>query len=126
MPCLLPLPQKVKAMFLVSGWTRDDPQRHIVRVVDGSRLEAAKSALGSITAMHVYSVQPGVPKVGGRQHTACNQGTGLLGGDALELEERRAPDEELLPSICTAHTFCYAEGISSVSFVPHSTLTPSP
>lgn len=63
--CLL---QKVKAMFLVSGWTKGEGAQHVVRVVDGVKLEAAKSSLGTITAMHVYSVAPGVPKVrqGGR------------------------------------------------------------
>lgn len=69
--CRLPAPstdaQKVKATFLVSGWTRGvgegEGQQHVVRVVDGARLEAAQAGLGAITCMHVYSVQPGVPKV---------------------------------------------------------------
>ena len=50
-------------MFLLSGWTKGE-QQHVVWVVDGAKLEAMKSALDNITAMHVYSVQPGVPKVG--------------------------------------------------------------
>lgn len=50
--------QKVKACFLLSGWTTDDVSRHIVRVVDGNSLDAAKAALGVITSLHVYSVQP--------------------------------------------------------------------
>ena len=55
--------QKVKATFLLSGWTKEEQPQHVVRVVEGSRLEAVKGSLDTITAMHVYSVQPGVPKV---------------------------------------------------------------
>lgn len=54
-------PQKVKAMFLLSGWTKNEG-RHTVKIVNGAELEAVKSMFTAITAMHVYSVQPGVPK----------------------------------------------------------------
>ena len=50
--------QKVRACFLLSGWTRDNIPRHVVQVVDGSCLEDAKSQLSVVTALHVYSVQP--------------------------------------------------------------------
>lgn len=50
--------QKVKACFLLGGWTKDDVPCHVVRVVDGNSLDAAKAALSVITALHVYSVQP--------------------------------------------------------------------
>ena len=64
-PTARPLPQKVKAMFLVSGWTRDAAPRHVVRVVEGPAYDDAKAALGLITALHVYSLQPALLKVSG-------------------------------------------------------------
>lgn len=54
--------QKVRACFLLSGWTKDASPRHVVRIVDGNSLDEAKAALGVITALHVYSVQPSEAK----------------------------------------------------------------
>jgi hypothetical protein len=58
--------QKVNATFLLSGWTppgaSGQEQQHVVRVVEAPGLETAKATLSVVTAMHVYSVQPGMPK----------------------------------------------------------------
>ena len=64
--------QKVKATFMLSGWAPasdgsgegQQAAHHVVRIVGGPQLEAAKAQLSVVTGMHVYSVQPGVPKVG--------------------------------------------------------------
>lgn len=56
---------KVKATYLLSGWTSQEPRRHVVHLVAPEQLSMARQALQPVTSMHVYSVQPSAPKVRG-------------------------------------------------------------
>ena len=49
--------QKVDATYLLSGWSKGEPAKHVVKVVRGSCLEKEKDGLSRIDALHVYSVQ---------------------------------------------------------------------
>ena len=75
----------VRATFLLGGWTREAVARHVVRVVEAGAVESSKASLASITALHVYSVQPSCPKVGealllpGRLPPCCRAGRGAGG-----------------------------------------------
>ncbi len=54
---------KVKATYLLAGWTKTDPRQHTVQLVDSEHLSTRRSALDPVTSMHVYSLQPTQPKV---------------------------------------------------------------
>jgi hypothetical protein len=100
--------QKVKAAFLISGWTRDTPARHVMRIVDGGALDDAKSKLSVITAMHVYSIQPASPKDAQdlivaefsqaddlfKKHLLGGNGDFVLGGPALSAVRSIHPPQE--------------------------------
>lgn len=53
---------KVKATYLLAGWTKTDPRQHTVQLVDSEHLSTRRSALDPVTSMHVYSLQPTQPK----------------------------------------------------------------
>ena len=53
----------MQATFLLAGWTKEEPRTHIVRLVDASKVLAAKEALQPLTSYHAYSVQPSKPQV---------------------------------------------------------------
>lgn len=59
---------KVKATYLLAGWTTGEPPQHVVQLVDSEQLTTSRSALDPVTSMHVYSLQPTQPKV----RTVCN------------------------------------------------------
>eukprot|EP00889_Picochlorum_renovo_P003854 jgi/Picre1/30884/NNA_006243.t1 len=48
----------VEATYLLSGWTKGEKGKHVVKVVRGACLENEKESLSRIDALHVYSVQP--------------------------------------------------------------------
>lgn len=53
---------KVKATYLLAGWTSTQPRQHTVQLVDSEHLSTRRSALDPVTSMHVYSLQPTQPK----------------------------------------------------------------
>ena len=55
---------KVKATYLLAGWTNTEPRQHTVQLVDSEHLSTKRSSLDPVTSMHVYSLQPAQPKVG--------------------------------------------------------------
>lgn len=54
---------KVKATYLLAGWTTAQPRQHVVQLVDSEQLTTSRSSLDPVTSMHVYSLQPTQPKV---------------------------------------------------------------
>lgn len=53
---------KVKATYLLAGWTTTEPRQHTVQLVDSEHLSTRRSSLDPVTSMHVYSLQPTQPK----------------------------------------------------------------
>ena len=56
---------RAAATYLVAGWAAPPtggPRTHVVRVVPGDALAAARAALDPLTAVHVFSVAPCQPK----------------------------------------------------------------
>lgn len=53
---------KVKATYLLAGWTNTEPRQHTVQLVDSEHLSTKRSSLDPVTSMHVYSLQPAQPK----------------------------------------------------------------
>lgn len=54
-------PADVAATYLLSGWTPpadDAPAAHVVRLVPGASLAAARAALAPVTGCHVFAVAP--------------------------------------------------------------------
>ncbi|GIL47989.1 hypothetical protein Vafri_4712 [Volvox africanus] len=49
---------KVRTVYLVSGWTKQEPPSHVHRLVEAEQLQVLRESLGDITGMHVYSVAP--------------------------------------------------------------------
>ena len=49
--------------YLLSGFTQDEPPRHVVQLVNQGQLKERRAALDSETSFHVYSVQPAQIKV---------------------------------------------------------------
>ncbi|GIL74956.1 hypothetical protein Vretifemale_4810 [Volvox reticuliferus] len=49
---------KVRTVYLVSGWTKQEPPGHVHRLVEAEQLQVLRESLGEITGMHVYSVAP--------------------------------------------------------------------
>lgn len=62
---------KVKATYLLAGWTNTEPRQHTVQLVDSEHLSTKRSSLDPVTSMHVYSLQPAQPKVG--LYDACSR-----------------------------------------------------
>ncbi len=54
---------KVKATYLLAGWTKAEPSQHVVRLVDQESLLKSRELLTPVTSLHVYSIQPTQPKV---------------------------------------------------------------
>lgn len=53
----------VQGIYLLAGWTKEEPQRHVVRLVDASKVMAVRNTLEPLTSYHMYSVQPSQPQV---------------------------------------------------------------
>eukprot|EP00198_Chlamydomonas_reinhardtii_P003874 XP_001693210.1 predicted protein [Chlamydomonas reinhardtii] len=49
---------KVRTVYLVSGWTQHDPPSHVHQLVEAGQLQVCREAFGEVTGMHVYSVAP--------------------------------------------------------------------
>ncbi|KXZ43981.1 hypothetical protein GPECTOR_76g803 [Gonium pectorale] len=49
---------KVRAVFLVSGWDKQEPPGHVHQLVEASQLQVYKESLVDVTGLHVYSVAP--------------------------------------------------------------------
>lgn len=62
---------KVKATYLLAGWTNTEPRQHTVQLVDSEHLSTKRSSLDPVTSMHVYSLQPAQPKVGLYKACSC-------------------------------------------------------
>ncbi|KAK3276456.1 hypothetical protein CYMTET_15473, partial [Cymbomonas tetramitiformis] len=52
----------VQAVYLLSGWTKGEAPRHTIQLIRDNKVDECKAALGTITGLHVYSVQPVLPK----------------------------------------------------------------
>ena len=59
---------KVKATYLLAGWTKQQPRQHVVQLTPAEQLSTASINLDPVTSMHVYSVQPSQPQVGLANH----------------------------------------------------------
>ena len=112
---------KVKATYLLAGWTTTEPRQHTVQLVDSEHLSTRRSSLDPVTSMHVYSLQPTQPKVGlaGRHsvmqlHTnsvhSSERSSGLMVQDASELWNHDAiQTAELFQELRLGQTNCLAD-----------------
>ena len=99
---------KVKATYLLAGWTKTDPRQHTVQLVDSEHLSTRRSALDPVTSMHVYSLQPTQPKVcansvaccGKHTTSPCVQQRHLISAKLLRLHDY------LVHVVCRMHQSC--------------------
>mmetsp|Transcript_26894 Transcript_26894/g.58708 ORF Transcript_26894/g.58708 Transcript_26894/m.58708 type:complete len:524 (-) Transcript_26894:194-1765(-) len=116
---------KVEAMYMVSGWSKDNS--HVMQVVRANELEGLRKQLNPLTGLHIYSVAP---------HNSAG-GSALWQIDYQQSQEllRECLEGRNTPSA----TFFKSNGCSSVKFSapntpvsvaskprPQATLQPSP
>lgn len=53
---------KVSAVYCLTGWTKGADPREVVQLVAAEQLAARRAELQPIRGMHVFSVQPRIPK----------------------------------------------------------------
>ncbi|KAK9833500.1 hypothetical protein WJX84_002930 [Apatococcus fuscideae] len=76
---------KVKATYLLAGWTKSEPSQHIVRLVDQDKLLKSRETLAPVTSLHVYSIQPTQPKDPAELWNVDNGQLGQLFDDMVKL-----------------------------------------
>ncbi|XP_078439480.1 DNA-directed DNA polymerase [Wolffia australiana] len=54
--------KKIKVIYAVSGWLKENPEIYNIKLVSASELEGAKQKFRENFALHVYSVQASIPK----------------------------------------------------------------
>ncbi|KAJ7531739.1 hypothetical protein O6H91_14G056900 [Diphasiastrum complanatum] len=54
--------QGIEAVYVVSGWKKGEPSCYFVQLVPSAKLEATKAGLAGSPSIHVYSLQPSIPK----------------------------------------------------------------
>jgi DNA polymerase delta subunit 3 len=52
----------IEVVYVVAGWTKNEPRNYSVQLVTQDRLQEARETLHGSPSSHVYSVQPCLPK----------------------------------------------------------------